>query len=286
MKTATLALLTLILAAAPGSGQVPEMFVIPVAAFNQPGYGSNMWSTELRAINLGPEPSELEIVEFIPGAMEPREDFAPCEEALWTLDPDQELTVPVGLQQCAGSFVGAYVVRVGPWISVRSRIVNHASMIDPWHPTTNPLRGFGQEIPVFPLPEAPVASAEVVLWPMTWHWNRCTQPRAFDSYVGVVNYGDTPGTIWIGEEGDNAAVIVDGVEVRFGAALYVAAHSWAQYRLHPYDSPFSDCRDAEPVAIPVRSEGPLMVYGSVVDRTSQDPRTVIPTLRPSGATNP
>lgn len=286
-STCQMMVFVLTLTAIPTAGQdLGLLRIVPAAAFNLPGHGGNVWSSELYAVNFGPEPADVAVVDFLPGSLEPLGDVGSCGQARWTLQPDQILTLPAGLGQCARSFVGAVIIEAGPGVEVRSRIVNHHSTIDPRYPPERPLRGLGQEMPIYLVPEEPWASADQTLWPMTWHRNRCGQPRAFDSYVGVVNHGDVPGVVRVGEVGDNAVVLVEGAEVAFGAGIEVPPHSWAQYRLHPHDSPFSDCRDAETAAIRVRTDGPVLVYGSVVDRNSQDPRTIPATPRPAGATNP
>ena len=283
MRYATVLLVVLIAMAAPALALEPITYLVPVVAFNLPGHGENLWSSELYALNTGEEPGRIEVIELLPGAIEPLQTFAPCFEPAWTLSPGTPTVLSPGLRLCASSFVGALLLRVDGTIQLRSRMLNHRQVLSPDQKPGMPIQGLGQDIPVFPVPQQPSDGTVVSLWPLIWHRNTCTLAPAFESYLGIANYGDEWGWVRVGEADDPAGVIVDGNEVPFGDRIDVPPRSWRQYRLQPHDSPFSDCREPETVSVSVEVNGPLVVYGSVVDRLSQDPRTVPAIAPPSGA---
>lgn len=129
------------------------------------------------------------------------------------------------------------------------------------------------------------SSITLTLWPLLWHRNTCGVAPAFESYLGIANFGDDRGQVRVGSSDQAAAVIVDGHEVELGELVDVPPHSWHQYRIKPHDLPTGDCEGPAPVAVEVEVgvEGFLSLYGSVVDRLSQDPRTAPATAPPAGA---
>lgn len=260
-------------------------YLVPVASFNLPGRGENLWSSELYALNAGDEPVRIEVVDFLPGSIEPLQTFAPCNDPIWTLPVGAQMILPRGLGLCASSFVGAVLLEVEGTIRLRCRMVNHREVLLPEDHPNAPIRGLGQEITVYPIgPRVPGASnLTLTLWPLLWHRNTCGVPPAFESYLGIANFGDDWGQVRVGASDQAASVIVGGHEVPFGELIDVPPRSWHQYRLEPHDVPTTDCRGPAPVAVEVEVEGSLSLYGSVVDRLSQDPRTVLAAAPPAGA---
>jgi len=282
-------LIAILLAVASQAPAVePSTYLVPVAAFNLPGRGENLWSSELYAVNTGDEPGRIEVVGFLPGAIEPLQTFAPCSEPVWTLPVGVPVVLPRGLQLCASAFVGAVLLEVEGTIQLRVRMVNHREVLAPEDQTGTPIPGLGQDIPVYPLGTVVpgTSSSTLTLWPLLWHRNTCGAPPGFESYLGVANFGDDWGQIRVGSPDEAASVIVDGHEVPFGDLIDVPPRSWHQYRLQPGDLPTDDCRAPESVSLEVEVEGSLSLYGSVVDRLSQDPRTVPATAPPTGAVRP
>lgn len=119
----------------------PATYLMPVASFNLPGRGANLWSSEVYARNTGDVPGRIELVDFLPGTIEPLETFAPCYDPIWTLPVGAQMILPRGLGLCASSFVGAVLLEVEGTIQLRSRMINHSEVLLPEDRSDLPIRG-------------------------------------------------------------------------------------------------------------------------------------------------
>ena len=72
------------------------------------------------------------------------------------------------------------------------------------------------------------------------------------------------------------AVRVNAREIYLPHRLQIPPWSWRQLRLAPATDEDAPCGNIESFLVRVELDGPLAVYGSVIDRSSGDPRTVSP----------
>jgi hypothetical protein len=151
---------------------------------------------------------------------------------------------------------------------VSSRMVNHdPEAIASCCPL---LEGFGTEVPGIPLDELPAAGAHL-LPTLVWHPDHCGA-RAFDSYVGFANPFAEDVQVLLELTGDSED---PAIRVR-PRRLTVPGLSWQQVLLRPSDTDDTTCRGPRMFDLRVEIDGPLAIYASVVDRSRQDGRVVLP----------
>jgi hypothetical protein len=261
--------------AAAGSASA-ELYLVPVVAHELPGHGENRWSSELYLSNGGPSEVTVTMGGFLPGRREPLEaceTFAPVTRTvpaystvLWS---GAELGPDIG---CATLVLGGLLLDATGPIRIRSRLVNHSGHTPAPHQA---LHGSAQTVDAIELSSLPDADS-YLLGGLLWHRNTCGIEE-FVTSVGFANPGDRPVQVTLDLEADVAQVgmRIDGAPVALPFPLEVPAHGWRQIRLTPEDSMLTVCMDPEVFDLVVETTGPLALYGSVVDRLSHDPHTVV-----------
>ncbi len=273
----TLALLAVAVAALAPAAAGAETLVIPFIAHNARGQDGSLWSSEIYLTNLSAQPVQVSLLDFLPGTIDrsrpcdrptaPTRVVPPMSSVVWAASG---LATDLG---CADRAIGSLVLSADGPVHVTSRTVNHPA--DTNHNRRGLLAGPGQEIEAIPADRLP-GPGEYLLPSLIWHRNSCG-PREFDTYLGFANPGDQPviAVLDVPAAAAEAGVRVDDLEVELPHAIRVPARSWVQVHLVPQDDPTVRCLGPASFSAAVTTDGPLALYGSVVNRASSDPRTVL-----------
>ena len=282
MKMRFLTVVVLMLSGVAGAAD----YVVPAFAYNLPGHGKNVWTTELYISNPGDTtvrvdpPTVLEGKLVVPRPCLPPVrplEVAPHSSAIWT---SAEIAVQLG---CAEEIVGALLLHADGEVAIDSRMVNVSGEFgedEESSPDQVPeviLAGYSQQMPGFPVADLPKTPKQLMLPSLIWHRNACGKV-AFDSYVGFANPSEDPVhvTLDLAPELREAGTLIDGKPVQLPHTLELPARSWQQIHVTPQDSTLAVCLDPQHFDLYLNVDGPVAVYGSVVDRSTQDPRTVFP----------
>jgi hypothetical protein len=252
--------------------------LLPVFAHNVRGAQGSMWSSEIYLTNPGQQPVQVTLSDFLPGTvhrptpcdlfMPPTRVVPPRSSVVWTASG---LATDLG---CAETALGGLVLGADGEIDVSSRTVNHGE------PDQQPFHGLlvgpGQQFHAVPVAALPRPGRYLVP-ALMWHRNPCGE-IAFESSIGFANPGPYGVTIVLELAPDLAegGAFLDGKEVEFPHSFRMKARSWRQIELGPRDLPGDICMDPESFAAIVTIDRPLAIFASVVDRSSQDPRTMMP----------
>lgn len=253
-------------------GQETKLVVVPAVAYGLPGFDDNLWTSEIYLSNPTSSRLDATIEAILPGYTIPPDAWFSCP---WTgrsefhIEPGSSEWYPVGADLCsADEAVGAYVFRVTEGMVISSRMVNHdPEAIASCCPM---LEGFGTEVPGIPVDELPNAGAHL-LSTLVWHPDRCG-PRTFDTYVGFANPFEGEVHVLLELAGDSADPSIDTLP----RELTVPGLSWQQILIRPPTSDGTACRSPAMFDLRVEIDGPLAIYASVVDRSRQDGRVVLP----------
>ncbi|MCP4895990.1 MAG: hypothetical protein GY906_03360 [bacterium] len=283
MKLKLTVLVACSLLLATTSTMADETLLLPLIVVDLQGLNGNRWSSELYLENPTADEVTVYFGRFFPGKRQPADPcpmavtpfkvVPPRSSVLWSAGH-----VGLGLG-CAEHAVGALnLVVTGP-VRVSSRIVNHQGTASPEEGGTDLLAGFGQRIEAVPVADLP-DTAYQLLPSLVWHRNACG-PVAFDAYVGAVNPSNEPVQIILDvpPELGWTRLVLDGREVQLPFTLEIPPATWRHMHVEPTQSPLTVCMEPEIFALYVDTIGPAAIYGSVVDRRSQDPRTVEPLPR-------
>ena len=252
--------------------QDTQLVVVPAVAYGLPGFGNNLWTSEIYFSNPTSAPGTYRMADILPGYTVPPDAWNSC---LWTgpweghVAPQSSKWYSMGSDLCfATEAVGAYVFEVTQGLVVSSRMVNHdPKAIESCCPM---LTGFGSELPGIPIDQVPQAGAHL-LPSLVWHPDRCGA-RTFDTYVGFANPFEVEFNVVIDLAGDSA----DPGNSGFPRHLTIPPFSWQQISIDPPKSDAATCGSSEMFDLRVEIDGPLAIYASIVDRDRQDGRIVLP----------
>lgn len=247
--------------------------LLPLVAFDLHGKDGNRWSSELYITNTGSEDVVVSFGSFLSGTRIPPDiceihfgkEIPAGSTMMWWAE---ELGTALG---CIDHAVGAITLTTTGPVEVGSRIVNHTGP-----PPSYLLSGFGQWIEAASITEIPETS-RVVLPGLLWHRNACGLPQ-FETYFGVANPSDEPITVTLdrfpGENPWDPGFHFGGQKVPLPHTFEVPANSWRHIHVAPLESMLTVCMGPELFGLTVDIAGRGVVYASVVDRSTQDPRTV------------
>ena len=260
-------------AASAAGGQV----VVPVFAWSLSGASGNRWSSELYLTNVGQADASVRYGGFLPGFMEVG---TPCLPPIAPVPvpPHSTVVVPgVAVARdmgCPAFAVGGLVLDIDGDVRVTSRMVNTRGTSGPGGDVAS---GFGQEIPGLATDELLPAGAPAMLPGLVWDPLRCGSVR-FDTYLYFANPGPTAATVTLlsGSGGDPLTVVLDGTTVTTPVALTVAPVGWLRVHVEPGGAWPAVCGPPHTFDLIFSSDAPIAALASVVDRTTQDPRTVLP----------
>ncbi len=268
-----LAVTMLLVAAQALAGQI----VLPVFAYALPGSSGNLWYMEISLINPTQQTITVDPPVFLPGMMNLTH---PCLPPLRQIQVPAESTVvwePWDVATalgCPDRAVGGLLLSADGPLVVTGRMIN---VKDSEGTRTGPLQGFGQTIEGVAVQSLPGSQQTLMLPGLIWHPNACG-PRRFDAYVGFANPTDEPldAVLDLGPQAGGTSVYVDHKLMDLPARVTVPAKSWVQVQLLPVNSVMAVCLPPQRFDLLVTIKGPMAVYGSIVDRSTQDPRTIVP----------
>lgn len=269
-------ILTLVLSAVPILGFTEEL-LLPVFALNAQNPDGSRWSTEVYLVNPTPDPVSVNIAGLLPGRvsrptpcgrfMSPTRMVPPQSAVLWTASG---LATDLG---CADEVLGALKLHADGPVRVTARLVRHSD--DGESTPLGVLTGGGQSVGALHVDELP-GPTTLLLPALLWHRNPCGDP-SFTTSVGFANPGNKPVTVslYLPKE-TKRAIRVNGNAVALPHQLVVAPGRWKQIEVQPMPRPFEGCFEPESFDLEVVIDGPLVVYGSVIDSRSLDSRMVVP----------
>jgi hypothetical protein len=252
--------------------------ILPTFAWNLGGRGLNRWTTEIYLTNPGSSILHVSLEAVYPGKVSVRHPCLPPSPVAWDVPPyttvpwmARKIWLDVG---CPDTMVAGLMLRSESRFVMQSRMVNSPDV-----PASEALlAGISQEVPGMPVEELPAAGSLYMLPALGWHVAPCGQP-ALQSYLNVVNPGAdiVTLTVQLDAAGSAGDMLVDGRLERVPFAIEIKPASWRQISVAPF--PGDPAPACQPVAglhdLFFQVSGPLAIYGSVVDRSTQDPRTVL-----------
>lgn len=258
-----------------------EDMVLPVLAVSWPGKGGNLWSTEVFASNPGPLPVSLVIGPFLAGktkvttpCLPPipfRHQLPPYSTQLLT---SNELGFAIG---CPDFAIGGLVFSSDTDVSLVARVANitgtsTASKADAI------ISGVGQQIPAIPASQLAEPGTTYQIPGLILDPNPCGAPR-FESYLYIANPdpAKVDVTLQQSQDGKSAgSLMLSGRPVITPYTFTVPASGWQQFLVQMPGNGTGTCTEPHVVDLFFTTTGNLAVVGTVVDRGSQEPRTVLP----------
>lgn len=275
-KSVVLSVLVLAVAATALAGDV----ILPTFAWNNAGKGVNNWSSEVYLTNPGPEAIRVtladvyvgKIKEMTPPCLHPspvRVDVPAYSTVAWTA-----ASIAIGLGCPEWALVGLRLSSEGHFV-VNSRMVN--TFASQSTSTERLLTGLSQEVPGVPVEELLQSKTEYMVPGLGWEPAPCGAVQ-FDNYLQIVNPNDETATITLALGTDSTAgeLMIDGVRQAAPYELEVKARSWRQVKVGPAPRNVVQCEAATLDDVFVTASVPVSLYASVVDRRTQDPRTMLP----------
>jgi len=268
--------LTLVLFATPVVG-VAEELILPVFALNAQNPDGSRWSTEVYLVNPTTEPIPVAIAGLLPGRvsrptpcgqfMSPTRVVPPQSAVLWTASG---LATDLG---CAEEVLGALKLHADGPVRVTARMVRHSDISK--ETPIGVLSGDGQSLAALPVKELP-GPTTLMLPALLWHRNPCGEP-AFVTDIGFANPGTEPITVslYLPKERQRA-IKINNRAVALPHQIVIEAGRWNQISVAPMARPFEGCSEPESFDLEVIIDGPLAVYGTVIDGRSKDSRMVVP----------
>lgn len=256
---------------------VSEELILPIFALNAENPDGTRWSTEIYLVNPTVDPVQVSIAGFLPGKvrrptpcgqfMSPTRVIPARSAVIWTASG---LATDLG---CAEEALGALRLHAEGQVQVTGRMVRHPDVGD--STPLGILSGGGQPVAALPVHRLP-GPTTLLLPALLWHRNPCGS-AAFTTDIGFANPGLEPVTVtlYLPEE-SRRAIRVNGRPVALPHQIVVEPDRWIQVRLSPLDRLGEVCLEPESFDLEIVIDGPLAVYGSVVDEWSLDGRMVQP----------
>lgn len=256
-----------------GSMGAAEDYLLPGFAWHLPGKALNTWTSELYLTNTDSAPAVVVPAGLLSGRSR---NEHPCLPFIRPLEIGPHATVLVTAEQlsrdlgCFDQLVGGLVLSGPAGIVIGSRMINHLAG------AVGLLSGFGQEIPGTPFFDLPRPGATYMLPALATDSIGCAAPRV-ESYVAFANPGSSIVEVFLTSSAKMGLLVVgNGVVGITPFRLQVPALGWVQVRIAQTPPIEGGCGNFGLVDLTFETTGPVGVFGSVVDRSSQDPRTVLP----------
>lgn len=256
---------------------VAEELILPVFALNAPNPDGSRWSTEVYLVNPTPDPIPVAIAGLLPGRvsrptpcgqfMSPTRVVPPQSAVLWTASG---LATDLG---CADQVIGALKLHADGPVRVTARMVRHNEKGEAT--PMGVLSGNGQSLSALPVSGLP-GPTTLLLPALLWHRNPCGDP-SFITDVGFANPGSEPVTVtlYLPKEAGQA-IKVDNRPVSLPHQIVIEAGRWQEISVAPMARPFEGCFEPESFDLELIIDGPVAVYGTVIDSRSMDGRMVVP----------
>ncbi|MFI5166299.1 MAG: hypothetical protein ACHQQS_06760 [Thermoanaerobaculales bacterium] len=272
------ALVTGLAAVAFAAAAGAQQYVLPLFAFSWPGKGANRWVSQVFLVNPGPTAVAVRVPRFLPGVLkEPTPCYPPiaasvevapyATRALSTQDLSLDL-------QCPEMALGGLLFDANGPIEIVSEVVNVGIAASP---VASP-SGFGQDVPGFGPADLAIPGATYQLPALVWDPNRCGHPPLFEVYLYLANPGDVAASVVLQQshKGSPGVLIVNGVTVATPYTFKLAPQSALQLKVDLGGAIATVCLPPRTTDLFFITTQPIAVVASVVDRSSQDARTVLP----------
>jgi hypothetical protein len=260
-----------------------EELVLPVVTVGWPGKAGNLWRSEVFATNPGPQPVELTIGPFLPGkitASHPCVPPSPYRRELpaygtLRLTPE-DLSIALG---CPDWGIGGLTFSADTPVSLVARVANVTGFPnEPSSIASRLLSGYGQQIPAIPASQLAVYGTVYQIPGLILDPNPCAPPR-FETYLYVANPDSESADVTLQQDEQgltSGELVLAGRPVATPYTFKVPAQGWVQLLVQPGGNPPESCTDPQVVDLFFTTTGPIALVGAVVDRGSQEPRTVLP----------
>lgn len=253
--------------------------VVPVIAWGAPGAAGNRWYSELYLSN--PTDQAQEVVVAGVQVLRKKEGPHPClppvtpirVEALQTrLVVASSLGVWLG---CPEEFVGGLRLEHSGELLVMTRMTNLKGFQE--EPGSRLLQGFSQEIPGVRMADLVGEPGATYMVPaLVWHPRACGSTQ-YDTYLYFNNPGEADVDVrLLPREGESLTLKLGNVEVQLPYLVKVPAGRVVQLAVQPAaGTGDGECGQPQVFDLFFEADGKLAVLASVVDRASNDARTVV-----------
>lgn len=276
MKTRVALVVLLVVAA---TSAMASDVLLPTFAWNIAGNGTNNWSSEVYLTNPGAEAITVHLAATYLGRIQDRHPCLPPSPVTISV-PAYSTKGWVGSQiwrdlGCPDFIVAGLLLRAEAPFIVNSRMVN--TFAAPATSTANLLTGLSQEVPGIPAESLPTTGGVYMVPAFGWQPSPCGT-ASFNNNLQVVNPNDDDAelTLMLDPFGTAREFVVDGKPVTAPHVVPIRARSWVQIKISPALLRGAACMPAQLADVFFTTTRPVAVYGSVVDRASQDPRTTMP----------
>lgn len=258
-----------------------EQTLLTVVAFGAPGAAGNRWSSELYLSNLGSTPMDVTVAGVLP--LRVKQGPHPCLPPITPIHLEGERTRLLLAAElatylgCPEEFVGAVVLEHQPGLLVGSRMTNTKGLLE--ESLGRPLQGFSQEIPGVLLADLPSNDGRYMVPGLAWDPLPCHDAPKFDVYLYMANPGeeDRTVTLWP-REGEEMRLRLPDREVVLPLPVKVPAGKLVQLAIKPPLPPGeAPCGQVQFFDLFFEADGSVGVLASVLDRASNDARTVLVT---------
>jgi hypothetical protein len=260
------------------AGAAAGELVVPVFALRWPGKDGNRWSSEVFMTNPGPTAVRVSGPQFLPGVVNTTVPCLPPLPAYRDLPPystvmltASELSLDLG---CPDSVLGGLAFDADRPVLISSRVVNDRG----FGGVGGPLSGLGQDVPALSVGDLVTPSGVYQLPALLWDPFRCAHPPLFEVYIYLANPGLDPVEVRLqqsrsGQPGD---LIINGVLVPTPHVFGLQPRESRQLKVELGGALPAVCLGPQVVDLFLTVTGGVAAVGSVVDRSSQDSRTVLP----------
>jgi hypothetical protein len=253
--------------------------VIPVVAWDAHGVGSNRWSTELYLSNTAPQQALVTVAVVLPLRVVQQVPCLPPVAPFVVPGFSTRVVTAAELNRylgCPGQFVGGLVLEAPAGVVVATRMTNHKALGEV--PEEELLQGLSQEIPGLPTATLPQPGEEYMLPALGWHPQPCTGRAQLDTYLYLANPGMAMATVTLFDpSGRIQRLSLNRQVVTLPYELTVPGERLAQFLVAPAPEVMTAvCGKPAIFDLFFRPDQPVAALASVVDRSTQDARTVLP----------
>jgi hypothetical protein len=251
--------------------------VLPILALKWPGKAGNQWTSEVFLTNPGPSVVTISNGRFLPGTLKVDVACFPPIAAFYEVAPYSTIEVsPQSLYlalQCPSAVLGAMAFDADGPVVISSRVVNNPG----GSLTGGLLSGFGQDVPAFDSGDLAEPGVVYQLPGLIWDPYRCGPP-AFEIYLYAANPGTAPVAVTLQQSRDGAPgeLLVNGTDVTTPYTFTVDGGTFQQLKVDLGGAIPATCQPPQLVDLFFTANGGIAMVASVVDRSSQDVRTVLP----------
>jgi hypothetical protein len=271
------ALLGLVLVGVAAGAAAGEL-VLPVFAVRWPGKDGNRWTSEVFMTNPGPATVRVRGPQFLPGVVNTTVPCLPPVPAYRDVPPSRTVMLTASDLSldlsCPDSALGGLDFDADGPVLISSRVVNDRGLGG----VGGPLSGLGQDVPALESKDLATPGGVYQLPALLWDPFRCAHPPLFEVYIYLANPGSEAVEVTLQQSrtGQPGELVINGVPVPTPHLIRLQAREWRQLKIELGGALPAVCLGPQVVDLFLTATGAVAVVGSVVDRSSQDPRTVLP----------